>query len=218
MLLPLTPIRFLDRAADLYGRKTGVICGDKRFTYGEFAARCGRLSSALKAGGIRPGDRAAYLSFNTHCLLEGYYGVVQARGIVMPLNVRLTPAEIVAILNHAEARLVFFESDFAALVEQLRRECPSVERFIALDGTGEQADAMYEDLLSSGEPERANFLDYDELAIAELFYTSGSTGTPKGVMLSHRTLYLHGMSVAGSVSGGDTEVELHTIPLFHANG
>ncbi len=218
MLLPLTPVRFLDRAADLYGKKTGVICGDRRFTYGEFAARCGRLSSALKSGGIRPGDRVAYLSFNTHRLLEGYYGVVQARAIVMPLNVRLTPSELIAILNHAEARILFFETDFASLVEQLRRECPSIERFVALDAAVKQADALYEDLLSAGEPERANFLDYDEHAIAELFYTSGSTGTPKGVTLSHRTLYLHGLSVAGSVSGGDTEVELHTIPLFHANG
>ncbi len=218
MLLPLTPIRFLDRAADLYGKKIGVICGERRITYGEFAARCGRLSSALKSIGVRPGDRAAYLSFNTHRLLEGYYGVVQARAIVMPLNVRLTPAELIATLNHAEAKVLFFESDFAPLLDQLRRECPCIGKFVALDSAVPQADTLYEDMLSTGEPERANFLEYDEHAIAELFYTSGSTGTPKGVTLSHRTLYLHGLSVAGSVSGDDNEVELHTIPLFHANG
>jgi fatty-acyl-CoA synthase len=58
----------------------------------------------------------------------------------------------------------------------------------------------------------------DENAIAELFYTSGSTGTPKGVTLSHRCLYLHAMSVAGLYEDVTTMVDLHTIPLFHANG
>ena len=66
--------------------------------------------------------------------------------------------------------------------------------------------------------ERADILSYDEDSIAELFYTSGSTGTPKGVMLSHRTVYMHAMAVAGTFNQDDNGVELHTIPLFHANG
>ena len=56
------------------------------------------------------------------------------------------------------------------------------------------------------------------MSIAELFYTSGSTGTPKGVMLSHRTLYLHALDVALQYRDMETTVDLHTIPLFHANG
>jgi fatty-acyl-CoA synthase len=59
---------------------------------------------------------------------------------------------------------------------------------------------------------------FDENAIAELFYTSGSTGRPKGVTLSHRTLYLHALSIAASLNHSDRQVILHTIPLFHANG
>src|SRR5258706_15198529 len=58
----------------------------------------------------------------------------------------------------------------------------------------------------------------DENAIAELFYTSGSTGTPKGVTLSHRTLYLHGLWSGAIFAPTLESVELHTIPLFHANG
>jgi fatty-acyl-CoA synthase len=90
MHVPLTPIRCLYRGVDLYGRKIGVVDGEARFTYAEFGARCERLAAGLLALGIRPADRVAYLSFNNHQLLEGYFGVLLAGAIVMPLNVRLT--------------------------------------------------------------------------------------------------------------------------------
>ncbi len=218
MILPLTPIRFLYRGVDLFGKKTGVISGAKRFTYAEFGARAERLASGLRGLGIRAGDRVAYLSFNNHQLLEGYYGVVMAGAIVMPLNVRLTPAELIAILNHSGARVLIFENDFAPLVEALHKACPAIEHFVTVDDAIPAASMTYEDLLASGREERVDYTTVDENAIAELFYTSGSTGTPKGVMLSHRTLYLHGMGVAATFNREDNGVELHTIPLFHANG
>ncbi len=86
MLVPLTPIRCLHRAVDLFGKKIGIVSGDRQFTYAEFGDRAERLATALKKEGIQHGDRVAYLSFNNHQLLEGYYGVVQARAIVMPLE------------------------------------------------------------------------------------------------------------------------------------
>jgi acyl-CoA synthetase (AMP-forming)/AMP-acid ligase II len=207
----------MHRAVDLYGKKIGVVCGSRRFTYSEFGARCERLATALEAEGLRPGERVAYLSFNNHQLLEGYFGVVQARAVVMPLNVRLTPAELITILNHAEARILLFENDFAPLVRQLRPACPGIEKFVTLDEKVPEADFTYEEMLARGRPQRADIFSYDETSTAELFYTSGSTGTPKGVMLSHRTLYLHALSVAATFVQGE-DVELHTIPLFHANG
>jgi fatty-acyl-CoA synthase len=210
MKIPLTPLRCLHRAADLYGARQGVICGEKRFTYAEFARRCEMLSSALTGAGVVRDDRIGFLSFNTHRLLEGYYGAPQARAIAMPLNVRLAPAELAAILRHSEPRILFFENDFTPLVEHLRHAWPSM-RTINLD-------TEYEDFIAQGAPGRADIMSYDEDAIAELFYTSGSTGTPKGVMLSHRTVYMHAMAVAGTFNHDDSAVELHTIPLFHANG
>jgi fatty-acyl-CoA synthase len=217
MIVPLTPVRCLYRGVDLYGKKVGVVSGASRATYAQFGERCERLAAGLVAEGIRPGDRVAYLSFNNNALLEGDYGVVLARGVVMPLNVRLTPPELVAILNHSEARMLIFENDFAPLVEHIRKACPAIARYAGITG-GPLADFTYEELLTRGRMERPDIFSFDENAIAELFYTSGSTGTPKGVMLSHRTLYLHALAVAGTFNHDDTAVELHTIPLFHANG
>ena len=218
MFIPLTPLRCLHRAVDLYARKIGVVCGEKQFTYAEFGARCEKLAGALAVAGICPGDRVACLSFNTHQLLEAYFGVVQAHAIVMPLNVRLTAAELAAILQHAEPRMLFFENEFAATVAQLRASCPGIERFVSLDDPVDVADLTYEELLATGRAERADIFAFEENSVAELFYTSGSTGAPKGVALSHRTLYLHALSVATVLMNDDSYVDLHTIPLFHANG
>src|SRR3979411_1890748 len=150
MIVPLTPIRCMHRAVDLYGNKIGVVCGERRFTYAEFGARCERLASALVAEGIQPGERVAYLSFNNHQLLEGYFGVIQARAVVMPLNVRLTTLELIAILNHAEPRMLLFENDFAPLVKQLRQACRSIGKFVTLDEHEKvrEADFTYDELLA----------------------------------------------------------------------
>ena len=195
-----------------------MVCGSRQFTYAEFGERCERLATGLAKAGIQHGDRVAYLSFNNHQLLEGYYGVVQARAIVMPLNVRLSPVELVNILNHSGARMLIFENDFAPLVEQLRPACREIERFVTVNEKIPVADMTYEEIIHQGHPERADIYSFDENAIAELFYTSGSTGTPKGVMLGHRTVYLHALDAAGVFKDVDTLVDLHTIPLFHANG
>ncbi len=218
MPTPLTPIRFLYRAASLFGKKVGVISGNDRLTYAQFAERCERLASALRREGIQPGDRVAYLSFNTHRLLEGYYGVVMAGAVVMPLNVRLSPVELAGIVNHSGARLLFFENDFLPLIAHLRAACGTVRKFIPLDEPAEGAGECYEELLQRASPEPVDWTSVAEHSPAELFYTSGSTGTPKGVILSHRTLYLHGLSVALLYEDSDRTVDLHTIPLFHANG
>jgi fatty-acyl-CoA synthase len=210
MKIPLTPLRCLHRGIDLYGSKEGVVCGAKRFTYAAFGERCEKLASALQRAGVRPGDRVGFLSLNTHRLIEGYFGVPQAHGIVMPLNIRLTTAELGAILQHSEPRILFYENDFSSFIEPLRKAWPGMKTI--------NLDTDYENFLATGTGQRADILTYDENSIAELFYTSGSTGTPKGVMLSHRTVYMHAMAVAGVFNRDDNGVELHTIPLFHANG
>ncbi len=217
MILPLTPIRFLYRAMDVFARKIGVVCGEKQFTYAEFGARCERLAVGLKELGVLPGDRVAYLSFNTHQLLEGYYGVIMAGGVVMPINVRLSQAELITVLNHSGARTLLFETDFGATVEAIKPHCPRIEHFISLNEPHPAAEMTSAELMAV-EAAAVDWTHVDENSIAELFYTSGSTGTPKGVALSHRSLYLHALYAACTCPLADNMVDLHTIPLFHANG
>jgi fatty-acyl-CoA synthase len=217
MALPLNPLRCLERAVTVFPRKMGVVCGDKRFSYAELGERCGRLASTLEALDIKRGDRVAYLSFNTHKLLEAYFGVVQAGGVVMPLNVRLTAGELAAILNHAQPPILFYEDDFAPLIPVLRANCASIRHFVALDDITDSV-LHYESLIQQYAPAPLDPSALKDDETAELFYTSGSTGVPKGVMLSNRALYMHALAVAGVYTNPASVVDLHTIPLFHANG
>src|SRR6476469_5974820 len=99
MELPLTPLDLLARARRLFPARVGVIEGDGRWTYEEYAARCHRQAHALRSLGVQPGDRVAWLCGNTHELLEAYYGVLLAGAVLLPLNIRLADAEKRTILD-----------------------------------------------------------------------------------------------------------------------
>ncbi|MFZ3332866.1 MAG: long-chain-fatty-acid--CoA ligase [Candidatus Acidiferrales bacterium] len=221
MNIPLTPLRCLRYAEEQYPRRTAVVCNNERFTYTQFGERVGRLAGALRHAGVQPGDRVAFLSTNCHRLLEAYYGVLEAGAVLLPLNIRLTPNELAYVLNDAEATVLFVEKQFLATADSFRKNVPSLGMFCQLDGPPEApwlAPQNYEALLEAATPHRADISTIDENSIAELFYTSGTSANPKGVMLTHRNVYLHALHVCLGHHTEKGAVELHTIPLFHANG
>lgn len=218
MFIPMSVLEFRDRAAAYYGDKIGVIDGDASFTYRTWAERTHRLANALVGLGIAPGDRVSFLTYNTHHLLEGYYGVLEAGAVLNPVNIRLAPHEIAYILDHAGSKVVAFHRDFLPLVEAIRPQLSSRPRFVILEGeAGGIASDEYEALVAGGSAEPRH-PQVDEEAIAELFYTSGTTGLPKGVALTHRQLYLHALNSEIALGFGEDDVVLHVVPMFHVNG
>jgi fatty-acyl-CoA synthase len=204
MELPLTPLDLLERARRLFPERAGVVEGDREWTYRDFAARCDRLAHALRQDlGVRPGQVVAWLCGNTHELLEAYYGVLLAGGVLLPLNIRLAPAELRTILDDSGAVVLFRHPDQVDPGHPVRTVLLGDE---------------HEALLAAQPAERAVPPAVDERAPAELFYTSGSTGLPKGALLSHRGLYLHAVHSALTMAMTGDDVVLHTIPLFHVNG
>jgi fatty-acyl-CoA synthase len=221
MNIPLTPLRCLRYAEEQFPANTAIVCDDKRFTYAQFGERAARLGGALRAAGVEPGDRVAFLSMNCHRLLEAYYGVLEAGAVLLPLNFRLAPQELAYILDHAEAKMLFLESSFLPLVESFRPSLVSVKSYVLLDAQPHAAwlaPQSYDQLLDAAPLLRRDIMEVDENSLAELFYTSGTSADPKGVMLTHRNIYLHGLYVALGNQIRRDSVELHTIPLFHANG
>jgi fatty-acyl-CoA synthase len=204
MELPLTPLDLLARARRLFPEREGVIDGDQRWTYRQLDERCHRLGHALRRDlAVRPGDVVAWLCGNTHELLEAYYGVLLAGGVLLPLNIRLAPAELRAILDDSGAVVLFRHPDQVDPAHPVRTVTLGAE---------------HEALLAAQPSDPVDPPPIDERAPAELFYTSGSTGTPKGALLSHRGLYLHAIHSALTMGLTGEDVFLHTIPLFHVNG
>jgi fatty-acyl-CoA synthase len=154
-------------------------------------------------------------------LLESYYGVLEAGAVLLPLNIRLAPGELSYILNDSGATFLFVEKQLLGLADSFRKDITHVKKIFQLDGMPEVLwldPRNYEALLRAATPHRADIASVDENALAELFYTSGTSANPKGVMLTHRNVYLHALHVCLAFGAEDGAVELHTIPLFHANG
>jgi fatty-acyl-CoA synthase len=219
MHVPITPLEFRRRAERLFGGKVGVIDGENRFTYAEFGNRSRRLGAALQTLGADAGQVVSFLTYNTHHLLEAYYGCLQAGAVLNPVNIRLRPQQIASILNHAECHALFFHADFTPLVEAMRGELRTVTSYVVLEGGGRPALPFhdYEALLNEATPIWVDPV-VNEDSVAELFYTSGTTGSPRGVMLTHRTLYLHALYSMISARTTDATVYLHVVPMFHVNG
>ena len=220
MIVPLTPLMFLRRTAKLYPHKLAVVCGENRFSYSQFNQRIQQLSWSLKNLGVNSGMVIAYLSRNCHRLLEGYYGVIQTGAILLPINVRSTQTDLLYILNHSNANVLFLQKEFLPVIEKILEKLKSIKHFIILNDTPKKTwlrPFNYEQQLRNSINDPFPDQLKDENSVAELFYTSGTTAKPKGVMLTHRNLYLHTQTVVWAHQNQDSDIQLHSIPLFHAN-
>jgi fatty-acyl-CoA synthase len=221
MNIPLTPLRFLRHAERQYAGRTAVVSRGERFTYEQFADRVDRLADTLRKAGIQTGERVAFLGTNSHRLLEAYYGVLEVGAILLPLNIRLSANELTFVLNDSGASILFIDPQFLPLVDSFRSQLPSVRLFCQLDGVVEADWVMpqnYDELLDESLPYCCDIGSINEDDVAEIFYTSGTSAQPKGVMLTHRNIYLHALQTCLAFNVENGSVELHTIPLFHANG
>jgi fatty-acyl-CoA synthase len=207
----LSPLSFLQRSAYVYPDKVAVVHGERRYSYRDLGERVNRMSSALVAAGIEPGDRVAFLAPNIPALLEAHYAVPAAGGVLVALNTRLAPAELAAIIEHSGARLLFVDHELEPLVA-----ATPVDK-VRIADTG-APDDPYESFLAAGAPEPCDYEVTDEEATISINYTSGTTGQPKGVMYTHRGAYLNALVEALESNLRPDSVQLWVVPMFHCNG
>lgn len=218
MNVPLVLPQFLDRAVNLYGEKQAIISEDRVLTYGQLNERVNRLSHGLKNAGVEKGDRVAYLAPNSIEMLEGFYGVFQVGGVMVPLNIRLKPDDYLFILNHSESKVLLVDQDLYHLITPIKEQLNTVEKIIVHYKEAETNELGYDEWLSQQSGDVFARVALDENDVCSLLYTSGTTGNPKGVMLTHRNNYLHAMSSMHHLRVTDEDVLLHVLPMFHVNG
>lgn len=155
-----------------------------RYDYAGLGRRAAQAAHALKRLGVTSGDRVTSLAWNTHRHLELFYAIPGIGAVLHTANPRLFDEQIVYTINHAESAVLFFERNFAALVERIAPQLTTVKTFVMLSDaertlSGSVGAISYETLIA-GEPETIDWSLFDENAGAFLCYTSGTTGDPKG--------------------------------------
>jgi fatty-acyl-CoA synthase len=221
---PLTPLTFLERAADVHPERVAIIHGAMRQTYASLRERAHRLGSALAARGIGRGDTVAVMLANTPGMIECHYGVPMCGAVLNTLNTRLDAATLAFILDHGEARVLITDREFSGLIAEalaLAKVRPMVVDYDDPEfaQTGERLGSLdYEALLAEGDPAYAAAAPRDEWDAISLNYTSGTTSNPKGVVYHHRGAHLNALGNVVTGGIGRHAVYLWTLPMFHCNG
>lgn len=225
---PLTPLLFLDRAADVHPERLAVHHGALRRTWAQTRTRCRQLASALVRKGLQPGDVVAVMLPNVPAMVEAHFGVPMAGLVLNTLNTRLDAESLSYMLAYGGAKAVLIDPELApvmrdaialavqqGLPQPLVVDVPDPE-FVP-DGQS-IGSVDYEDLLAQGDAADTLPGVTDEWQSLALNYTSGTTGKPKGVVYSHRGAHVNAVSNILEWDLPKHPVYLWTLPMFHCNG
>ena len=204
-----------------------IVCADKRrMTYREFDARVNRLATGLASLGIGPRSTVGVMDWDSHRHLECFFAVPMMGAVLHPINVRLSPEQLLYTINHAEDDVILVNSEFLPLIEQIWDRVDTGKRLVLMDDRGEAIPtalpiaAEYEGMLARSD-EQFVFPDFEEETRATTFYTAGTTGMPRGVYFSHRQLVLHTLALRGALAGAgklvDEDVYMPITPMCHVH-
>lgn len=195
----------LDRAVDHHPEREALTSGERRLSYRDLRQRVHGVARMLIDWGLAPGDRAAVLLPNCVEFVELFYGVLWAGAVLVPINLRLAAPEIVHIVEHSDARMLFAAPNRA---RQLA-ECGGAGRAQLVAVPGENYSAASADV----RPLACAPAHSDDLQ--RIMYTSGTTGRPKGVMIHHGAVLWKCLNQVVEFGLGPEEVFLASGPLYH---
>jgi fatty-acyl-CoA synthase len=225
--------------SDAVPNAPALVCGETRRSWREYDDRAARFASALAGAGLEHGAKVGLYASNCNEYLEAQFGVFKAGGCPINVNYRYSEAELVYLLDNAEAEALVFDARFAPRVAAIRDQLPRVKLFVAVaDGSGGALEGApdFEALLAANPPLPRQPQSEDDIY---MLYTGGTTGMPKGVMMRQGAFSqsvtaglaagLRGLEAPADVAGlvalaqrlhaaDDVIVSLPACPLMHGTG
>jgi acyl-CoA synthetase (AMP-forming)/AMP-acid ligase II len=218
----LTVTSLMTRGAKLFANSEVITWqgeNARHSSYPKVAERAARLANVLRSMGVEPGDRVGTLAWNNQEHLEAYLAIPCMGAVLHTLNLRLTPQQLVHIVNDAQDRVIIVDGSLVPLLAGIRAHLPTLEHVIVIGEADTAAlgdHVRYEEAISA-QPSQYDWPEIDEWSPAAMCYTTGTTGDPKGVVYSHRSIWLHCLGVWGAFGLHESDRLLMIVPMFHVN-
>ncbi|KAA1172300.1 long-chain-fatty-acid--CoA ligase [Marinobacter salinexigens] len=204
----------LEAAAERWPDSPSVSYEGLRFNWKQTRDRCQRVAWGLASRGVEPGDRVAYLGFNSHWCFELFFASPMAGAIFVPVNFRLSVGEMIACVTDAEPTVLVVDQHHLAQAAAITQACPWLKTVIYAGRQEEPWDMVsYERLLGEASPVETAPSGNDDTLV--LFYTGGTTGRSKGVMLTHINQFTNALGGLGWYRMRERETHLQASPMFH---
>ncbi len=205
-----------ERALARHGARTALLCGDEAITYAELARRVRAASGALRAAGVRPGQRVLLLMHDTAQFAAAWLGAVHAGAVAIALNNRLPEADYRHILADSEARLAIVEDVFVAARPDLAAELAAAKR-LAVAGDCPAGTPSWNAHCDAQRAANGAAFPAEADSPAFALYSSGTTGRPKGIVHAHRA-FRHVGAAFRTIGVAEGEPVLSTSKFFFAYG
>ena len=198
--------------------RTAIVFEERTIDWRELDERSNAMAAALAAAGVGAQDRIARIDKNDPTYYEMLYGSAKLNAVLVDVNWRLAPPEMVQIVNDAQAKVLFVGPDFVPVLDKIEAELQTVATIVVLGEAASPSQQSYESWLAAHAGAADPGVEPAGSDVALQLYTSGTTGLPKGVMLTHDNLFSFVNEVAPTWGFTSDSVSIVVMPLFHIAG
>jgi long-chain acyl-CoA synthetase len=206
----------MPRGAAKYGDRVALVFQGEEFTYTRLDGLTARLANGLRALAVSPGDRVTLYSQNRWEWIVSYYAVLRLGAVINPINVMLTPDEVVFVTEDCGAKVLLASVDKGGQIIGRRSGTP-LEHIVLFGDDVPDGAISFDELLDENSPEFPE-IDIDPMATSTIGYTSGTTGHPKGAMLSHRAIVLNSALTSNMHARTGDDICYSALPCSHVYG
>jgi long-chain acyl-CoA synthetase len=204
------------RHAEERADAAAIVHDGRTTTYGSLDRAASRVAQGLIAEGVKPQTRVAHLDKSSDVFFELLFGVAKANAVMVSVNWRLAPPEILHIVNDAEAEILFVGEEYFPVIEKIRGELKTIRKIVTLSGRH----VAWESFIGwrDRQPATDPLLPAKPSDTAVQFYTSGTTGLPKGAELTNANFSMLFRHWAKTWLLEPGTPSLVCLPMFHIGG